>query len=190
MDEVKNNVKELEDDDLEEGQDIVSSLHRKTRNRMVSDISGLASKARQRQGRKTVSDISSMILLNKLDEDLPANAEHARRRRQRSSADVVAKFHSTGQLSAFDLKMAENVVAYGTRRERQKSGLSDKDFSEKIETLEEYEEDFQFNEKGLTSEEAAKRLAQYGPNRLPEKIDPKWLVFLRQFWAPMPIMIW
>jgi H+-transporting ATPase len=21
-------------------------------------------------------------------------------------------------------------------------------------------------------------------------VDPKWLIFLRQFWAPMPIMIW
>jgi H+-transporting ATPase len=70
------------------------------------------------------------------------------------------------------------------------SGLSDKEFSEKIEAVEEYEEEFEFNEKGLSSEEAAKRLAQFGPNKLPEKEDPKWLLFLRQFWAPMPIMIW
>lgn len=52
------------------------------------------------------------------------------------------------------------------------------------------EEEFEFNEKGLTSEEAAKRLAQYGRNELPETREPKWLLFLRQFWAPMPIMIW
>jgi len=55
--------------------------------------------------------------------------------------------------------------------------------------LEEYQK-FEFNEKGLSSEEAAKRLEQYGRNELPEKKDPLWLVFLRLFWAPMPIMIW
>ncbi|EEC48516.1 P3A, P type ATPase, partial [Phaeodactylum tricornutum CCAP 1055/1] len=43
---------------------------------------------------------------------------------------------------------------------------------------------------GLTAEEAAKRLELYGRNELPEHVDPKWLIFLRQFWAPMPIMIW
>ena len=56
--------------------------------------------------------------------------------------------------------------------------------------LNSFTEQFEFNEKGLTSEEAAKRLEKYGRNELPEKTDPKWLVFLRQFWAPMPIMIW
>jgi H+-transporting ATPase len=45
-------------------------------------------------------------------------------------------------------------------------------------------------EKGLTSAEAAKLLAQYGPNALPEKTKPKWLIYVEQLWQPMPIMIW
>lgn len=39
-------------------------------------------------------------------------------------------------------------------------------------------EDF---EEGLSSEEAARRLAQEGPNRLESKRIPKWQLFLRQF---------
>ena len=41
-------------------------------------------------------------------------------------------------------------------------------------------------EQGLTSEEAGKRLLQYGPNKLPEKKKtPLFLVFLSQFNDPM-----
>eukprot|EP00301_Raphidiophrys_heterophryoidea_P025115 c8348_g1_i1.p1 GENE.c8348_g1_i1~~c8348_g1_i1.p1 ORF type:complete len:1041 (+),score=160.95 c8348_g1_i1:167-3124(+) len=43
---------------------------------------------------------------------------------------------------------------------------------------------------GLTNEEAAKRLLEYGLNSLPEKIVPKWYLFCSQLWQPMPIMIW
>ena len=51
---------------------------------------------------------------------------------------------------------------------------------QKIEEKGKFEEVvFELNEKGLTSKEAAERLKRYGPNELPEKIDPKWLVFLR-----------
>jgi magnesium-transporting ATPase (P-type) len=38
--------------------------------------------------------------------------------------------------------------------------------------------------------EAEKRLKEFGRNELPEKTTPSWLVFLKQMWAPMPIMIW
>jgi len=44
--------------------------------------------------------------------------------------------------------------------------------------------------KGLTSEEAAKLLEQYGRNELEEKVKPKWKLFLEQFYQPMPCMIW
>jgi len=44
--------------------------------------------------------------------------------------------------------------------------------------------------KGLTSDLAAKLLQQYGRNELEDKQKPKWLIFLEQLWAPMPIMIW
>jgi H+-transporting ATPase len=43
---------------------------------------------------------------------------------------------------------------------------------------------------GLTSEEAAKLLAIHGRNELPEKVIPKWYIFVSQLWQPMPIMIW
>ena len=40
---------------------------------------------------------------------------------------------------------------------------------------------------GLTSEEAAYRLAKYGRNELPEKHIPKWYIFVSQLWQPMPV---
>lgn len=43
---------------------------------------------------------------------------------------------------------------------------------------------------GLTTQEAAALLEQYGKNELPEKVVPKWYIFLSLFWQPMPIMIW
>lgn len=43
---------------------------------------------------------------------------------------------------------------------------------------------------GLTSEEAEELLDVYGRNELPEKIVPKWFIFLSLFWQPMPVMIW
>lgn len=44
--------------------------------------------------------------------------------------------------------------------------------------------------KGLSTAEAERLLAKYGRNELVEKHTPKWLIFLQQLWAPMPIMIW
>jgi len=45
-------------------------------------------------------------------------------------------------------------------------------------------------ESGLTSQEASKRLEQFGYNELPEKEENIILKFLSFFWGPMPIMIW
>jgi H+-transporting ATPase len=42
---------------------------------------------------------------------------------------------------------------------------------------------------GLTQEEAAKRLAQYGPNEIAEHAANPVLAFLRYFWGPIPWMI-
>ena len=45
-------------------------------------------------------------------------------------------------------------------------------------------------ERGLTSEEAAERLARYGPNRFAEaKTEPRWHAFLRQYQDPMQIVL-
>jgi H+-transporting ATPase len=43
---------------------------------------------------------------------------------------------------------------------------------------------------GLGSEEADRRLQQYGKNQLPDNSVPKWYVLLSQFWKPMSIMLW
>lgn len=158
----------------------------------LSDLTGmlttngdLTAGGRLKPGRyKTVSDISDMILKNRIPDD-----ESVHRKRQKSSSDVITKFGYAPLLGYDDLKLAEHVVALGTRSKRQESGLSQIEFQQKINEKEEFEV-FEFNHEGLTSEEAADRLAKYGPNMLPEQIDPKWLIFLRQFWAPMPIMIW
>ena len=130
--------------------------------------------------RKTPSDIANMIV-----HDPP---EHEKRRRQISSSDVVVMFGNAPNLGNDDLNLAEQVATYGTARERQDSNaISEKEFFAKVEGK---EEEFKFNHVGLTSEEAAKLLEIHGRNELPEKVDPKWKIFLRQFWAPMPIMIW
>lgn len=50
---------------------------------------------------------------------------------------------------------------------------------------------------GLTSAEVAQRLAQYGPNALPEKIIPEYVKILKPLWGwplykpkPIPLMLW
>ncbi|GBG79770.1 P-type H[+]-ATPase [Chara braunii] len=44
--------------------------------------------------------------------------------------------------------------------------------------------------KGLTSADAEALLLQHGRNELEEKATPSWLIFLRQLYAPMPLLIW
>eukprot|EP00244_Chara_vulgaris_P014500 TRINITY_DN90_c0_g1_i1.p1 TRINITY_DN90_c0_g1~~TRINITY_DN90_c0_g1_i1.p1 ORF type:complete len:986 (-),score=224.87 TRINITY_DN90_c0_g1_i1:2450-5407(-) len=44
--------------------------------------------------------------------------------------------------------------------------------------------------KGLTSGEASNLLAIHGRNELEEKVTPSWVIFIRQLYAPMPILIW
>jgi H+-transporting ATPase len=46
------------------------------------------------------------------------------------------------------------------------------------------------NHDGLSSAEAAARLAQFGRNELPEKSTPGWIIFVRCLWGPMPIALW
>ena len=47
-----------------------------------------------------------------------------------------------------------------------------------------------YSQSGLGTLEAAELLEKYGRNELPEKVVPKWYVFLSLFWQPMPVMIW
>lgn len=43
---------------------------------------------------------------------------------------------------------------------------------------------------GLSTSEAEELLKQYGPNALPEKKTPSWLIFVRLLWGPMPAALW
>ncbi len=43
--------------------------------------------------------------------------------------------------------------------------------------------------KGLSSDDAKKKLAEFGPNSLEEKSEPLILKLLKYFWGPIPIMI-
>jgi len=49
--------------------------------------------------------------------------------------------------------------------------------------------DFIFSH-GISSQEAQGLLDIHGRNELPEKVIPKWYIFVSQLWQPMPVMIW
>ena len=49
---------------------------------------------------------------------------------------------------------------------------------------------FKYSEHGLRLEEVEMLLQKYGKNELPEKVVPKWYVFLTILCEPMPLMIW
>ena len=155
-----------------EGEDMVTSMRK-----IQADMERTGRAGRK----KTSSDISDMVL----DKHLPEGERD--RKRQVSASDLVTTFNQSPVLGYDDLKLADNVAAYGTTAERQGT-IKEDDFQAMMKEGE--EDDFVFNHVGLTSAEAEERLIKYGRNELPEKIDPKWLIFLRQFWAPMPIMIW
>jgi len=180
-------------DDEEEGRDVLPPIAR--RSKQISDVTGFASftgaefnmtgnRAKPRRYRAK-SDAALMIAL-------PEKTVEGRRNYHASidSRDAIVKNAYMPTLHYDDLQLAEVVQELGTRRKRISSGISDMIVQEKLETIAETMAEYELNEEGLTSEEAASRLKIHGPNELPEKIDPKWLVFLRQFWAPMPIMIW
>jgi magnesium-transporting ATPase (P-type) len=154
---------------------------------------GTSSSAAPYRRRKIKSDMVLMMNLPQYQQDAKNAQQGPVRRRQKSSSDVLTKFNYVPSLGYDDLRFAETIQDYGSRRQRQESGLSDSDFQAKVQEAtggEAGADDFVLNEKGLTTEEATKLLEVHGRNELPEKSDPKWLLFLRQFWAPMPIMIW
>lgn len=59
-----------------------------------------------------------------------------------------------------------------------------------IDDLESSNNSFQFSYTGFSSIEAYELLRKYGRNELPEKVVPKWYIFVSLFWEPMPVMIW
>jgi H+-transporting ATPase len=73
------------------------------------------------------------------------------------------------------------MADYGTGDESKGPGGGGKD--------EENNAPFEYSH-GLTQAEADQRLAEHGPNALPEKVIPRWYLFVSLLWQPMPIMIW
>lgn len=55
--------------------------------------------------------------------------------------------------------------------------------------MEEVEKKLGSSKDGLSDAEAKKRLAQDGPNEIPEKKENLFLKFLTYFWGPIPWMI-
>jgi magnesium-transporting ATPase (P-type) len=163
--------------------------------KVLSDVTGMnhgqsasgAGRTTPRIPRSNRRSVSDMVLLMHLPPKAATRREH-----QKSSSDVLTKFGYVPQLQDADLRMAEEIEASGTYTERRTAGISEDDHIKRIDQKESYEApaEFEFNEMGLSSEEGNQRLLKYGRNELPEKKHPKWLLFLQQFWAPMPIMLW
>ena len=189
-----------DDFDIEEAKDavepLVSEIVEPRRQKAQSDVSGLTgdglgSTGRpprpSRKDRRTVSD---MVLMMALPPEVAEEQRH-RRRRQKSSSDVVFRSNEQAFFQA-DLRMAEAIQAEGTLRARRDKRVSEEDLEKVFEEKEGFDlpDDFVFNHTGFTTEEAEELLIKYGKNELPDKTDPKWLIFLRCFWQPMPIMIW
>ncbi|KAG7345865.1 plasma-membrane proton-efflux P-type ATPase [Nitzschia inconspicua] len=180
--------------DVEEGDVVPSTLEFvpktfRPRVKALSDMAGMelalpaVTHPRRRADRRSVSDIAALL-------NLPLEAaKETVYRRTRQSSDVLVKFGQAPALRQDDLRLAEHVAAFGPIADRKENGV-DEDETMKLIEGDDQEKFFKFNKTGLTSEEASEALAIYGKNELPEKIEPKWLLFLRQFWAPMPIMIW
>jgi len=49
--------------------------------------------------------------------------------------------------------------------------------------------EFNSSKNGLSSDEAKRRLAQYGPNALEDRRESKWHKLLSYFWGPLPFLI-
>jgi Cation transporter/ATPase, N-terminus len=109
-----------------------------------------------------------------------------------NSNNVLKKVSQLGMtLGDDDLRYAEEIATHGTRRERRRTtegggggGLGDgpppssRDGGSSS-------DGFVFNENGLTTDEAQRRLDLYGYNALPEKVDPQWLLLVRILTQPM-----
>ena len=172
--------------DVEEAKDAMPSSGTMTRRqKVVSDIAKMLEDAprAKRADRRTVSD---MVLFMTLPDD--EQTRHPRRR-QKSSTDSIMKSAYVPALKYDDLKLAEKVAVVGLASERHEQGITDEEFERTL-TEDEPQDEFEFNPKGLTSEKAEELLKLHGRNELPDDSDPKWLIFLRLFIAPMPIMIW
>ena len=109
--------------------------------------------------------------------------------RKKSTTDTIRKASEPRILSQSDLRMVDHL----TRKARGEQTQEDKSLMSSEEDIDrdpiDMNDKFEYSH-GLSSTESTTRLAIYGPNCLPEKIIPKWYIFVSQLWEPMPIMIW
>lgn len=111
--------------------------------------------------------------------------------RKKSTTDTIRKGSEPRILNQSDLRMVDHLIKKGRGDLDEKAGEKGINTSEdEIDRDPMYMDDkFEYSH-GLTSAEAEQRLLVHGPNCLPEKIIPKWYIFVSQLWEPMPIMIW
>lgn len=83
-----------------------------------------------------------------------------------------------------DLKSKDGPESAVAPKSKQASGGQLRDLP-----LDELKQRLEFSPDGLSQAEAQKRLAQYGPNEIPEKKSNPVLKFLSYFWGPIPAMI-
>jgi len=110
----------------------------------------------------------------------------------------TSTYYTLPLFHVFFFRMAEAVQRRDNEREVSNiSGMSIKEMVESHDIIDEHgnkksivDDGFVYNHKGFDDPEAAALLEKFGRNMLPEKVVPKWKLFLDQFRAPMPIMIW
>ena len=99
-------------------------------------------------------------------------------------AEAIVRHRKVGERRE-DFDIAEMIQAE-MEGEGEGEGEVDKHGNKRVLVI----DDFVYNHKGLTDAETKALLEKYDKNELPEKIIPKWRLFLDQFCAPMPIKIW
>ena len=107
-----------------------------------------------------------------------------------NNSNVLKKVSQLGMtLGDDDLRYAEDIATHGTRRQRRtassKEGGRAPSMNEESRGGGGTIDGFVFNDIGLTTDEAQRRLDVYGFNVLPEKVDPKWLLLVRILTQPM-----
>ena len=109
--------------------------------------------------------------------------------RKKSTTDTIRKASEPRILSQGDLRMVDHLI----KKSMVDSALNGKEAvsgEDEIDRDPLYMDDMFVYSHGLLMVEAEQLLAIHGPNCLPEKIIPKWYIFVSQLWEPMPIMIW
>jgi Cation transporter/ATPase, N-terminus len=118
--------------------------------------------------------------------NVPEEANHHHQTTSKNS-NVLKKVSQMGMtLGDDDLRYAEEIAAHGTRRERRTARSQEGGRVPPLPpSMNEESDGFVFNDIGLTTDEAQRRLDVYGFNALPEKVDPQWLLLVRILTQPM-----